>query len=178
MLCSPHERSLLTTVRPHADRLLLGSAAITGILSQSFAVVMHHHASSPAKPALRVLAILILLVNALGALLGGISLMLFPDGSPLRLSTDLLVTSPFTNYFLPGLVLFAANGVGSCMVLYLMLARKRKAGLYLVLQGVLLLGWILIQVLMIPITDILQGIFALMGLTLLLIGDVLAKDAS
>jgi len=47
----------------------------------------------------------------IGALFGGLMLILEPDGSLLGMNPDWLNHSPFNNYLIPGLILFTLNGL-------------------------------------------------------------------
>ena len=48
---------------------------------------------------------------AVMAVPAGLSLILEPDGSGIGLPTDILQTSPFRDYLIPGLFLFVFNGI-------------------------------------------------------------------
>lgn len=48
---------------------------------------------------------------AINALAAGLLMMLKPDGSFLQLNPNFLNTSPFTNFFIPGLLLFILIGL-------------------------------------------------------------------
>ena len=52
----------------------------------------------------------------IGALAGGIALASKPDGSVMQFPLSLLDGSPFTDYFIPGLILGGLFGVGSLAV--------------------------------------------------------------
>ena len=51
----------------------------------------------------------------LSALPSGVLLMLFPDGSKLKMSLSMLDHSPFSSFFFPGLILFLIIGAGHCV---------------------------------------------------------------
>ena len=57
-----------------------------------------------------------------GALGGGACLMISPDGSLIHMPLSLIETSPFTNFFIPGLILFTFVGLFPCAVAYSLLA--------------------------------------------------------
>lgn len=59
------------------------------------------------------LIILIILIGLLsiGALGGGAALMISPDGSLMQMPISFLDSSPFGNFFLPGLILFTVLGI-------------------------------------------------------------------
>lgn len=124
---------------------------------------------------IKILAIALLLFNGIGALYGGLSLMMYPDGSNIQLSMDWLEHTPFQNYFIPGLVLFIANGFFSIFVFMSLLLNHRFSARLVMAQGAILTGWIIIQVLMIQTVYILHYIFCGVGLGLIISGFLLQK---
>jgi amino acid permease len=69
------------------------------------------------KAFLKILTVLLLLFNGIGAIYGGGNLILHPDGSSIELSPDWLKHTPFRDYLIPGIILFIANGLLSVFVL-------------------------------------------------------------
>ena len=117
---------------------------------------------------LRILAIGLLLFNGLGALYGGGSLLFDPSGKFLGLPLAYLSSSPFRDYFWPGLILFVFNGLSSLIICLAVLLKLKTAPLLTILQAMILCGWLLIQVAMLHIFN---GLHVVMGITgLLLIG--------
>lgn len=122
------------------------------------------------KLLLNILAVVLLLINGLGAIYGGTNLVAFPDGSSIGLSLSLLQHSPFENYFVPGIVLLLANGVLSMIAVLAILMGARISALLVVLQGVLLTGWILVQMLLIQTVYFLHVVMGTIGVLLMVIG--------
>ena len=122
------------------------------------------------KDFLKIVVIFILLLNGTGALYGGLHLIMHPDGSSLQMPLTYLAHSPFENYLIPGIVLFTANGLLSLIVLIAWIARFKNTTLLVMLQGLILCGWILIQVIMIRTISSLHIIFLLAGMILLVLG--------
>lgn len=122
------------------------------------------------KLLLNILAVVLLLINGLGAIYGGTNLVAFPDGSSIGLSLSLLEHSPFENYFVPGIVLLLANGVLSMIAVLAILMGARISALLVVLQGVLLTGWILVQMLLIQTVYFLHVVMGTIGVLLMVIG--------
>ncbi len=118
---------------------------------------------------------LLLLFNGTGALFGGWSLMSKPDGSILGLSTDLLVNSPFRDYFVPGIILFTVNGLFSIFIMLMLFIKPVLFPAMLRLQGILLMVWILVQVAMIRTTSVLQLIFFTTGLIMIVLSFLIRK---
>ncbi|MCA0447921.1 MAG: hypothetical protein LCH54_17010 [Bacteroidetes bacterium] len=116
------------------------------------------------------LAFFLLLLNGTGAIYGGWLLISSPDGSSLQLPLDYLKSSPFETYLIPGLILFTVNGLFSFLTLLLMILKNKKAPWFILAQGILLTGWILVQVILIQVFHPFQLIFGLTGIILAGIG--------
>lgn len=123
--------------------------------------------------ALRWLAIAALLFNALGALAGGFLLMYAPEGSMLRIPLSYLAHSPFPNYFIPGLILFVFNGLLSIVVTFLTLVRQKDFAVFIFIQGVVLSGWIFIQIVMMQGLHFQHVILGGIGLFLMWAGNTI-----
>jgi len=116
-----------------------------------------------------VLGILQALIG-IGALGGGLLLIIDPTGNILGLPVALLEGSPFSNYFIPGLFLFLVNGLGSLLGAALTLLRFRHAGEAAVALGIILMAWIVIQVLIIKELHWLHYLYFGLGLAEVLLG--------
>jgi len=119
---------------------------------------------------LKILSVLLLLFNTIGAVYGGLHLILHPDGSSIGLSLDWLKHSPFDSYLIPGFVLLLANGLFGLFVLWQVLSGRKSAAFYVLIQGCLLTGWILIQILMLQSVYFLHYISGSVGLVLIISG--------
>ena len=124
---------------------------------------------------LKILAAFLLIFNGIGALYGGWHLMNQPDGTSIELSSDWLKHTPFENYFIPGLVLFIANGIFSFMVLLAILLKNTYYPWLVMIQGAILTGWLIIQMLMIQTVYFLHFIMGSVGILLLVTGWLLLK---
>lgn len=126
------------------------------------------------------IAITLLLVNGISAMGGGILLVARPNGQILRLSTDLLAHSPFSDFLIPGLVLIFFNGLSSLVLAIITIVNSKPSPYFIIAQGIFLTLWIIIQVLMIRTFDTLQIIFGLIGLIIIFCGikikDYLDKE--
>jgi hypothetical protein len=123
----------------------------------------------------KITAVIFLLFNIIGAFYGGINLILYPDGSSIQLSLDLLEHAPFSNFLIPGIILLSANGLFGTFVLLKILKNGRDSGRLLIAQGVILTGWILIQIALIRTIFILHFILGGVGLILILLGWILNR---
>jgi hypothetical protein len=124
---------------------------------------------------LKIIVILLLLFNGAGAVYGGGQLIMHPDGSSLGLSLDLPGNSPFSNYLIPGIVLFIINGLFSFFVIGTIAFRSRRAYSFIIAQGDLLATWILVQAVMIRQLTPWQVVLGCVGVTLLFCGWKLKK---
>ena len=116
---------------------------------------------------LKISSIVLLLFNGFGALYGGLSLITDPTGGKLKLPLSYLETTPFNNYLIPGIVLLCVNGIFPFIVLALILFRHQRAPFFILAQGVLLSGWIVVQIFL------LQMFYAPLHGTLLAVGAAL-----
>jgi len=121
-------------------------------------------------------AIIILFINALGALWGGGGLISDPSGTYMLMPIGLLEHSPFDNYLIPGIILFIANGLFSSYTLYMVFTRHTLYSRFIFLQGIILTMWIIVQVVLLQIFYMpLHLPFFLMGFFLVIAGIVLTK---
>jgi hypothetical protein len=109
----------------------------------------------------------------LGAVAGGLGLVLEPDGSNLRLSLEWLRGSPFSNYLIPGLVLLVVNGLGSLAGGVASFCRYRYAGEIAVALGAFLMMWIVVQVWWVGLSSWLQPLYFGFGVLELVLGLLL-----
>lgn len=121
----------------------------------------------------RTFAIALLSFNAIGAIYGGSSLVLYPDGSDLHLDLAFLEHTPFLNYFIPGLILLLFNGVLSLFVVVATAMKCQYYPIYIIGQGLILFGWIIIQMLLIRTINVLHFIMGSVGIALIVCGAVI-----
>jgi hypothetical protein len=122
------------------------------------------------KLSVKFVAGLLLVFNASGALYGGISMVLFPDGSMLGMNISQLQYTPFTSYLIPGIVLLLANGMLSILALAALFTSHKKYGRLVLFQGIILTGWIIIQITMLQVFHPLHLVLGITGIALILLG--------
>ncbi|OJV19807.1 MAG: hypothetical protein BGO30_00605 [Bacteroidetes bacterium 41-46] len=115
----------------------------------------------------KIIAILLLCVNGIGAAYGGLHLIADPSGAGLQMPLSFLEHSPFKSYLIPGIILLIVNGILSFVTVVTILFKTLKYPLFIIAQGVLLTGWIIVQLLMLRI------FYAPMHLTFIVIGITL-----
>lgn len=112
----------------------------------------------------------------LTAIAGGFRLVSNPNGIP-DFPIEWLTNSPFTNYFIPGLVLLIIVGFGNvlaCMVTFL---RKRYTGSIAATLGIFLILYMAIEVWFIGLRNFLQPLYFILGAIELILGLKLVKLA-
>jgi len=124
---------------------------------------------------LTILAIALLLFNGGGAFYGGFSFIMHPDGSGLKMSLDYLKHTPFNNYLIPGIILVIANGFLSFTAIVALIFKFQKSAWFVLVQGIVLTGWIVIQIFMIQTVDIFHYILGSVGVILIVLGWFLTK---
>jgi len=122
----------------------------------------------------RGLAIILLSVVGITALFGGATLILDPSGQSMKLQIEALSGTMFTNYRAPGIILFLAIGVLSCSVAVLTTANHRNYPILIFYQGIILSGWIMTQIYLLPQTHFLQVVYGLLGIMFMLLGNYLS----
>jgi len=127
------------------------------------------------KQFLNIFASGLLLFNGIGALYGGWSLIAYPDGSNLQMPLEWLEHTPFSDYLIPGIILFIANGLCSIFVFAALLFKHPKTALLVMAQGLILVGWIVVQVLMVQKYHPLQLILGIVGIGLIATGYLRRK---
>ena len=106
----------------------------------------------------------------LGAVAGGLGLLLEPSGANLRIPLELLENSPFSTYLVPGIVLLTVNGLGSLVGAAASFTRYRYAGETAMALGVFLVAWIILQVYWIAAFHWLHALYLGLGLLEFVLG--------
>ncbi|MCP4610264.1 MAG: hypothetical protein GY845_16260 [Planctomycetes bacterium] len=110
-----------------------------------------------------------------GGFAGGFGLVTEPSGANLGFDVDLLSTSPFSDYLIPGLILLVVIGLGSLAGGVLSIVRYRYAGEIAAVSGAFLMIWIVVQVWWIGLTVWLQPLFFGLGAVELVLGLLLQR---
>ncbi len=124
---------------------------------------MSRHRFSPPEVALVVLEVLL----AGCALIGGTLLVLHPRGADGFSASSTLVGTPFHTFLIPGIALLLLNGVVPLLVAAAALLHHPAAGVGHVAVGSVLVTWIAAQVLMVGFQSFLQPVFFGYGLLVL-----------
>ena len=97
----------------------------------------------------RIFAIVLLFFNAISAMFGGGSLIYDPSGEFLQLPIELIESSPFSNFMIPGIVLFTVNGLFNLFVGILGIRKNIFFPSLTIVCGLLLTAWLTIQIIII-----------------------------
>ena len=120
----------------------------------------------------RSLGVLELLVGV-GAVIGGGALAATPSGALLGMPLDLLDGTPFHTYLIPGLILCLVVGGSNVVGGWLALHERWSAAISAVVGGLILIGWITSEIVLIGYRHPIQLVYLLCGALILLVGVTL-----
>ena len=126
---------------------------------------------------LRGLSVALLIFNGVGACFGGYLLVKDPTGQTLQMPVDQLQHSPFSDYFMPGLILLTVFGVGSMVAAVLAIMKVKSHPIATMFIGIALTIWILTQTIMLQSVHYLHLIYGGIGIVLTVLGEVQWKRA-
>ncbi|QDG50404.1 hypothetical protein FIV42_06550 [Persicimonas caeni] len=104
--------------------------------------------------------------QAISGIAGGLGLMLNPTGAPLGIPQAWLAGSPFADYMVPGVILFAVLGVFPTVVAVALYYRVKWAFLATLAVGLGLTIWIGVEIAIIGyhVEPPLQAIYGMLGI--------------
>jgi hypothetical protein len=110
-------------------------------------------------------------VLGIGALAGGLILMLAPRGEILPLPLSALAGSPFDTYFVPGMILFGVLGFGPLAAARLAWMHHPLGPVAAFIVGAGLLIWVAVEVAIIGYSNEppLQAIYGILGVAIVLV---------
>lgn len=111
----------------------------------------------------------------IGGVPAGLIFILDPSGSGMGFSLELLEGTFLPSYLIPGLFLFAVNGIGSLLGSVLSFLRHHYAGEAGIALGALLIAWIVVQVAMIGLVHWLQPLYLGLGVIEVLLGVLVRR---
>ena len=114
----------------------------------------------------------------IGAVAGGLMLVMDPSGETLGVPLELLADTPFAIFLVPGIVLFTVNGLGNLAGAVASFARHRYAGEAAMALGAFLVSWILVQVYWMSGFHWLHGLYLTLGVVEALLGWSVRRTAT
>jgi len=115
--------------------------------------------------------ILFILISfiALTATLSGFIMISNPDGGILNLSLNLLDKTPFNSFMIPGILLTAIVGGINLIAVFFNMQRHSKRYQWAMAGGIVISGWIIIQMILLGAFHWLHLIYLLIGILIILI---------
>lgn len=121
---------------------------------------------------MRIMIRILCLFNALTAIPSGVLLMLYPDGRIFQFPPGLLEHTPFRDYFLPGAFLSMMVGGSALVATFAMFRNSGYQYRLAMASGVILIGWILIQTMLLQSVHWLHISYFVIGMLVLILSVV------
>jgi hypothetical protein len=112
------------------------------------------------RPGYAWLAVGLQVLTAVAAIPVGLEMVRNPEGSPIGLPQAWIDATVFGSYLIPGLFLFAVNGIGQLVAAASIVLRQAWAPWLTGLLGIGLMIWIAVQVATMPFSPLQPIIFA------------------
>jgi len=127
-------------------------------------------ANKNSKPVNIHILLVLILIQGLSGIVGGIGLVFDPTGKSLQLPIEWLEGSPFKNFLIPGMILLFVLGIYPFVVLYGLWRKLKWAWFAAFTVGAALIIWIGVEILIIGYhpQPPLQLIYGLVGLFILI----------
>ena len=117
-----------------------------------------------------VVSIFLLFFTGITALIGGGMLVYDPSGRPLGMDTAILAGSMFDTFLIPGLILFLFIGVSCIVIAFLEIYDSSYSTRLVLYQGIIMIGLIVVQLLIIKQFHLLQLLYLFIGAAFVYIG--------
>lgn len=116
-------------------------------------------------------ALLFILISfvAITASLSGMLMITNPDGGIMSLQLSLLQNSPFKSFLIPGIVLLVLVGGVNLIAVFFNMQHHSKRYNWAMAGGIILCGWIIVEMILINAASWLQYIYLGIGLLIILI---------
>jgi hypothetical protein len=99
----------------------------------------------------------------IGAVAGGLAAIITPQ-KPLGMSVEFLKNTPFSNYLIPGIILFAIIGLGNIVSALMFLIKSKYQGYISSVFSWALVIWIVVQCIMLNSVIYLHVLYFIIGL--------------
>ena len=124
----------------------------------------------------RYTALVLLAFLAITSVVGAVPMLGDPHGQPWQMPQSVLQHSPFHSFLIPGLILLGMNGLLCAYVFFLALMRRSGYGLWIAAQGCILLGWLVVECVMIRMVIWPHYVYGAVALLLIATGFILRSD--
>ena len=114
----------------------------------------------------------------LTALRGGYGLVSDPTGATMDTPMEWIRNSPFSDYFIPGLILLIIIGLGNVLAALFTILQQKYSGEIAAILGSFLIIYMSIEIWFIGLRNFLQPIYLILGVIVLLLGLKLLKSAN
>lgn len=118
---------------------------------------------------MRVLLFFLIAFTGVTSFVSGLLMISKPDGSLLNAPLSLLEGSPFSNYLIPGIILATLVGGVNLIAVFLNIQKHPARYNWAIAGGVMICGWIVVQMILINMVHWLHFIYLGMGLLIILI---------
>lgn len=108
----------------------------------------------------------------IGGMVGGLPTILNPEG-PLGIPVEILKNSPFSNFLIPGIILFTIIGLGNVISAITILFKSRFQGYISSVFSWALVIWIVVQCIMLNAINILHIIFFVIGIVEVVLSTII-----
>ncbi len=123
----------------------------------------------------RILALIALGFLGITSVMGGLPLIVDPTGRLLHMPLILLKHSPFHSFLIPGIILFVANGLVSLVIFSATMRRTSGYGNMVASQGIVIAGWITVEVIFLRLVVWPHYVYWGVGLVLIGCGVILRR---
>lgn len=113
----------------------------------------------------------------MSALFGGYVLIDDPTGGGMQMRVELLKTGPFKDYLIPGIYLFTVLGMGSLVILFMVITHSRYFAQAVLFEGLATIAWIVTQMIVVQDIVLLQIIYLSVGVVLVLCSRALHQGS-
>lgn len=125
---------------------------------------------------LRLSTLTLLFLLGVGGIAGAVPMIVNSvQHTPGFLPLSLLEHSPFHSYLIPGIILLLANGLLPLWVYLRVRARRPHYGLWTEFQGYVLLGWLIVECVMLRLVAWLHVVYFIWAGVLIVLGWMLRR---
>jgi len=122
------------------------------------------------KNSIPAILVTLLFLSGGSAFYGGVQMITHPDGSSLELPIQYLERTPFVDYLMPGILLLGLIGIYELSLAAIITTGTKRYAWPLLVQGIILCGWIAAQLMYHIPFSILHFVFMFLGLLFVFVG--------